>query len=323
MQLANIVPPQWTGVFPQSNYRLAQAHWVLEYPKYAQKIRSPKAYVILDNGAFEGELVSYAELNEAAALVGADEVVLPDVLGDPMETLQQSWKALGNVTTPRVLFTPHAETYKDWSNCLSSWIAKWEESVWHQKYSLALGVNCLRAPNGGPQASSRLKLLERAAQEKYPVHLLGVRGVEAFASQEIGRATELGVRGVDTSLAFALAAEGILLTPTADKVLLGPPDKHNLLPTPLRRLVYLNTAILSHWVAMGEAREGIPTRLVRQVSSRWLKYWAEGFAPLTAAAVACGLPDGLYAVKGEQYLRPLGDGDALREGEVEMEVKHV
>ncbi len=49
-----------------------------------------QGYKILDNGAAEGDLVAAEELITLAAEIGANEIIVPDVLGDELETI---WKA--------------------------------------------------------------------------------------------------------------------------------------------------------------------------------------------------------------------------------------
>lgn len=328
MKLANIVPPQWQGIFPQGEYRMALAHWVLEYPTYAKQLRKGSSYILLDNGTFEGEQVSYAQLNKACANLGADEVILPDVHGDPGETLRLSWSTLGKIASKRVMFVPQGTTCKEWEQCLRAWITKWDEASWGASYSLAIGITSLRRTRGkrSPQVGTRVGLLERyfSFNLPYPLHLLGVPDPKEFATSELAEARAMGVRGVDTSLAFALGAHQRLLTPHALKVHLGEPKRHESLQTQQRRLVYLNQRILQEWVNTG-ATEEIPTHWIRQTASKWLRYHAEGFAELKDVMQACGMPDGRYAFckqkRREKYVRLLANDDALRKGETTLRLK--
>lgn len=58
-------------------------------PSYIEAFREAKEagdYVILDNGALEGDLSSSKRIKAFAKVIGADEIALPDVLGDVVAT---------------------------------------------------------------------------------------------------------------------------------------------------------------------------------------------------------------------------------------------
>ena len=130
---------------------------------------------------------------------------------------------------------------------------------------------------------------------------------------------------MDTSTAFALGARGTLVTPTAKKIRLGDPKQYEVLDTYARRLIVLNIGILDAWTFHGEGSEAIPTYLIRNTASAYLKYWAEGFADLEVVMKACGMPKGRYALlkerRREKYLRPLTRFQKLVKGEILVEVK--
>lgn len=324
MKVANIVPPSWIGIYPPGEYRLALAHWVLKYPDYAKRIKSSRAYVLLDNGAFEGMQLTASQLNEAAAAVGADEVVLPDVLGDSGETLRRSWEVLGKLAVKRVMFNPQGKTHQEVVDCLEAWLDKWNKSDWGSAYSLGLCLVSLRDSAGKVLPGTRLNYAPELVGTGLPVHMLGVNNIKMFASRELPVVYKLGIRGMDTSSAFALGAEGILLTPTAKKVFLKAPEGYKELTTFQRRLIFLNLAILDFWVGAGEGIEYIPTLMIRKLAQRWLRYWAEGFATLPDVMRACGMPSGRYALLKEDHrergIRPLVYLEGLREDEVLVEV---
>jgi len=331
VKLARIVPPQWEAHFPTEEYRMALAHWVLEEPEtYPKYLKRGAKYIIIDNGSFEDEPVSVENLNNAAAIIKADEVILPDVLGNAKETLHHSWKALGQIATKRVMFVPQGHTLKEWRECLRTWLAYWKENKWSHEYELAIGLSSLRMEGSKmPQVGTRVQLIPpllaattSASGGTLPFHLLGVGNPKEFAERELPAAFQAGARGVDTSLAFAVGAEGKLLTPNVGKVRLGSPESYPELSTWIRRLIFLNLHILSEWVTNGFAGipnfagahasihlNAIPTFWIRQTASKWLKFWAEGFCDLPKAMETCGMPPGKYALlkeKGrEVYVRQL------------------
>jgi len=331
MELANIVPPQWEGLFPQGSYRMALAHWTLSDQGYVKELRKGKGYyLLLDNGAFEGQQVNYRELNAAYTALGADEVVLPDVPGDSSSTLRLSWSALQYIAARRVMFVPQGTTFDEWASCLRAWIDQWRKSEHCQGFTLAIGVASLRkaAKSIIPLAKTRAHLLVEAGTYPYPIHLLGagIGDFREFLQRELPAAHEVGARGVDTSSAFALAAKGILLTPTASKTYLGPPAEYEQLSTHNRRLVVLNQRILREWVSSGKGSNMIPAFWIRQTAAKWAKYHAEGFASLSAVMKTCGMPKGPYALLKERgrevHVRPLARGEAPRDLETLVEVNN-
>jgi len=336
MNVANICSPQWTGLFPQGLYRMALAHWVKDYPAYQRNlrarvpsIRGPEApYILMDNGIFEDQQLSPHEIQEASELLGASEVILPDVQGEPTETLNRSWKALKHIYSTRVMFVPQGRTKDAWRECLSLWVSRWESSALASKRTLSIGVTSLRESvesqgtslKAARQSGSRPDLIEIANAYGYSMHLLGVGSIPEFLASDLPIALRLRVRGVDTSTAFAQGAAGKLLTPTNQKILLGDPSEYEILSTQGRRLVHLNTLILNDWVSSGVVLPGIPTRIIRNAASKWLKFYGEGFATVEDVMIACHFPVGKYALhyssgEVEEYVRRLKPLETLKSNE--------
>lgn len=324
MRIAHIVPPDWTNAFPLGEYRMALAHWVFQYPAYAEQMRRGKeAYILMDSGSFEDQQVTVDQINDAAFDLKADEVVLPDAPGDAKETLRRSWEALGKIGTKRVMFVPQGRTHEEWCTCLTSWLLQWEKHSWSDSYNLSIGVASLRERDSTKSVvGTKAALLQEALKQGFPIHLLGLPHLGNHA-KDITRVR--GVRGIDTSTAFALGARGILVTPTAKKIRLGDPEQYMKLTTSARRLITLNMHILESWMAVDAKPEVIPVHVIRQTASKWLKYWAQGFAELPDVMKACGIPIGRYALtrrrRREMFVRPLSRFEKLKDKEILVEVK--
>lgn len=327
MNIAHIVPPNWTSSFPLGEYRMGLAHWVFQYPKYAEQMRKSKsAYILMDSGSFEGQQVSVDQINEAAEALKADEVVLPDEPGDSKKTLTRSWDALGKIATKRVMFVPQGRTHEEWYKCLSTWLLQWNRHSWDDAYKLSIGVASLRAPGSTKTVvGTKADLLEEVLNLDRPVHLLGLPHLGNHVKDILPRAHVTGVRGIDTSTAFALGARGILVTPTAKKIRLGNPEQYTQLNTNARRLITLNMRILESWNTASAEPSVLPVYIIRQTASEWLKYWAQGFASVTDVMKACGMPKGRYALlrqrRREMYVRPLSRFEKLTGKEILVEVK--
>lgn len=107
----------------RTNFQMALAHLVLESDRYATWFRTQAllgCYVVVDNGMLEGATLSMEEILRAAALVGASEIVLPDVLGDCVATMMATQWALREIPpTLRLqkMGVPQGETPERWLEC--------------------------------------------------------------------------------------------------------------------------------------------------------------------------------------------------------------
>lgn len=329
MWATTIVPPVWASTYQKGvDQIMVLAQWVLEYPEYAAFVKRASqkgAFVLMDNGAFEGVQAETGALARAASACGATEVVLPDVIGNPSETLKLSWAALGQVSSHSVMFVPQGKDVNEWTRCLDAWVDRWDLSQWKDDYKLTLGIATPKDPPAPPVYKARAVCLQVAAPYGFPLHMLGVGSISEFARTQLEVARKFGVRSVDTSLAFALGAHGRLLTASAEKVPLGDIGQYDTLSTASRRLIQLNIAILEDWVQLGYQGPTIPMRLVRGVASRYLKYYARGFAPPDKVLRACHVPEGEYAifVRGVfEEFRPLGPKDEPTEEEGVIEITY-
>jgi hypothetical protein len=93
VKLALIPPLSWLSTSTVTNYQLMLPH-LLEDQRYADHYRAlakrSDQYVILDNGEAEGKNhYSHAQLVGMAIFCQVDEVVIPDIMRDQVETLNR------------------------------------------------------------------------------------------------------------------------------------------------------------------------------------------------------------------------------------------
>src|ERR1700748_2794438 len=87
MRLALIPPVSLIDDIFNTNYQMVLPHIAhLNYIAAYRSARKRGDFLILDNGAAEGETPSLADLMTAAQDYMANEVVVPDVLGDADQT---------------------------------------------------------------------------------------------------------------------------------------------------------------------------------------------------------------------------------------------
>lgn len=212
MQVASIVPIHYLPLIKGKPYHLCLAHLALNYSDYRNFYKEEAqngSYVILDNGAAEGETVEVQELLQLAIYLGAFEVILPDFIGDYEKTITESYRALHYIKSRedykgKVMAVPQASSFKSWLTAAEEMLT-WPIDT--------LGIPKFLTYAFGPCA--RLLALHRLrsslsflrAQGKIQIHLLGC----AYDPREVGTIKELSpisVRGVDSSLPYLLARDG-------------------------------------------------------------------------------------------------------------------
>ncbi len=174
-----------------------------EYYKVIQEYIHKGHFVIVDNGAAEPpeERISFTSIAHAAMEMGADEIVLPDVIGDHVETVKGSLDpdVLSIIPQHKRFVVPQGTGWSNWERCLlqlvevanpaTIGVAKWLE-VW----------------SGG-----RVKALELIGKHnlhnRCHIHLLGIHS-QPFAEVMACHLYFNGIRGIDTATPFAYAQNG-------------------------------------------------------------------------------------------------------------------
>lgn len=337
MRYAPIAAPQWARHYQRGDYHMVIAPWVLQEPGigqyYAEAARPPDVWVLMDNGAWEGYELSLDEIVRAGGLIAADEVVLPDVLHKGKATLKASWDAYLHLrrtawpmaagsqgdlpvamrsTGPKcVMFVPQGRTTEGWRRCRDAWVNLWERE--ERGTALSIGINQPRAEDC---TRKRSDLIVETVALGFPVHLLGIPDLQQFLHIELPLAHSHGVRGVDSSLPFALGADGVLLMPNALKIPLGTPDIYRRISTRNRRLISLNIAIMHQWVASGAHSWFIPIDLVRRVAIEGSATYEDEqliYENLATALKGCGVPEGAYQYDVDMVLRVIPATEGWRE----------
>ncbi len=131
MQIALIAEHQawlpWTSLgdldFALTQLALSGApgNWSEAYIEFYRH-RAPGRYLILDNGAWEGELISVADVIDVARRMRADEIILPDAIGDADCTIELAATAYEQARhrLPGVALqvVPHGRTIGEYVDCL-------------------------------------------------------------------------------------------------------------------------------------------------------------------------------------------------------------
>jgi len=94
MKVIVIPPIAFINKFNISDMHLLLAHLLKQNEEYFRKYKEVKGYKIIDNGAFEGQLMNFDEVVKLAEQVDANEVQLPDYLFDFEKTIKEAKESL-------------------------------------------------------------------------------------------------------------------------------------------------------------------------------------------------------------------------------------
>lgn len=182
----------------------------LAYQKYYQVFGTmPNTFVMLDNGAFEGEQLSDTDLLNMAVEYHVDEVAIPDTLYDTEATLFQMHKFVATYKhpsrarrrPPRLMAIVQGRTFEECKACINGFA-----DTRYTNYITTIGIP-KHLPSTTKEDDVRINLV-RWINVKYPhkwdLHFLGF-----VEPGEMMRGAALGVRSLDTSAPFISAAENL------------------------------------------------------------------------------------------------------------------
>jgi len=181
------------------------------------------AYVILDNSAHEtGRGDPGDVLLQQALLIGAQEIVLPDVLFDARETYRLSRQALRVLAecarqwthdTLSVMIVPQAAAVSEWMELLVELVELYAELMSRHPRALpqpVLGISkdYFSAWDGGIR-----RLIDAGLSLNLDIHLLGWwwKGWEELG--QIAREYGTSIRSIDSAKPLVYALRGIKLIP--------------------------------------------------------------------------------------------------------------
>jgi len=201
-----------------------------KFPKYfdfyKRQVRRGR-YVILDNGAFEGELLTDKDLLEMAEELCPTEIVAPDVIGDRqgtkerVDTFLKALDASHIGTSLKVQACPQGRTMKDWMDSYKELSAIERIDVLGITYAEHLGCSPKNFEGiyGVVRAeAARLEIIHKLVGEdklvwQKPHHLLGLYDLHALPWYS----QYPFVRSIDTSFPVACGRDLIRMHWTTKK----------------------------------------------------------------------------------------------------------
>lgn len=222
-----------------------------EFYNHAWKARS--VLWMLDNGAWEGELLSTPDLIHVAHRYGATEVVAPDVLGDAHGTLELTMQFLSTIEhlaqphfdrKPQIAAVAHGRT-------LAEALAYVQElntrDMARQVKTISISRTvCYKTHN--PTARFELALeIKRLYGNRYDIHLLGLSDHWPTEIQHCASVPGL-IRSLDTAAPFIFAYEGLPMGALGMNKVPRPDNYFELKQTDINReLLEHNIQVLDIW----------------------------------------------------------------------------
>lgn len=224
MLMAAIVPQVYLHLTSGDEFHMALAHLInkpgLEiYTHHFKEMSEKKKFVLLDNGAFEGELLPIAEVCNKAEAIGATEIILPDdyknaeatklLTRDAVKYLNLRYNGLHNLPF-RLMAVPQGVTIEEWVECAAY--------IMHN----IPGIKTIGVPkhlidsckNRDARLWCLLKLQEMYPDvvDKFDYHLLGCwkTPIEVMSVNKAAHEERIPmVRSCDSAIAYVYARNGI------------------------------------------------------------------------------------------------------------------
>lgn len=205
MQIINIVPIGNICMEFNQPMHMYLTHLVEKYPQYVATAKAAGGYKILDNSLIElGNAVDINRVLDAAEMIGADEIILPDVFQDRQGTLDAVHRALVEVDRRyagkwpfKLMAVAQGKNYPEWDVCYQALMGREEVNV------IGIPKVCAKMlPGGRPEVMkrSKCKLLEKEH------HLLGLW----YSASELYQYEHPDmIRSCDTVLASFMAKHGL------------------------------------------------------------------------------------------------------------------
>lgn len=199
MYIAEIVPVSCLDMIKDNYYHMCLAQLVLKNNEYAcfyQRMSEEGKYVIMDNGAAEGEELSEDDLIKAYKMINPSEIILPDTLMDKGKTLERSIHFYESHRKEicdkyKIMVVPQGSDYSEWLRCASDFMDN-------------IPVDTIGVPKWlGKKSDLRLRACEWLNRFNVGVHLLGCNENPTLINS--CRVANKKVRGCDSAFAYICA----------------------------------------------------------------------------------------------------------------------
>lgn len=276
MKAALIPPISGLDRFGNGNFHLLLSHLLKNrrYFRHYERQRRKGAYLVLDNSAHEfgaGDDPEVLMFNAVA--IGAQEVVVPDVLENGPATVQMAVDSLEtwfeqkyNIKTlfPALMYVPQGKDFAEWEDCLKELVGLHLYLVRKQSYHRHLVIGLSKDYEVWPGGLFRLvehlynvrETLDRA-DIKMHVHMLGW-GRDLWALEKIAKIHQW-IRSTDSAKPFVYGLRKITLDPdqAPPKYPTRPENYFNRRITEAQEEICMKNAVLYRAIASGSRKNKV------------------------------------------------------------------
>lgn len=203
VKIAEIVPLQCIELTANNQYHMCLAQVADQSDAYAyffKRMSQEGKYVLLDNGAAEGDHVDEKTMEKILEYVQPSEIVLPDTLKDAKKTISDSSAYFRKYCTRRnikMMVVPQGKTFSEWCDCA--------KALMNEIRVTTVGVP-KHLPITAKDPWARVKACSFLKNYDVEVHLLGCN--ENPVVIDMCRRTNNKVRGCDSAFAYLASLEG-------------------------------------------------------------------------------------------------------------------
>lgn len=208
MHVAEIVPLKFLELTKDNYYHMCLAQLVLkseEYADFYRRMSDEGKYVIVDNGACEGEVMTPKDLIKVYNFINPTEIVLPDVLFDSyttMDKVEYFFTIYGSeLSRFKKMIVPQGKDWMEWLWCLSEM----------SKFDYFEEVTTIGIPKWLDKCYSLRPYICKILKRDFPdkeIHLLGCGSNPAVLIPEC-RHNNSKVRGCDSAFAYLCSKAGV------------------------------------------------------------------------------------------------------------------
>jgi hypothetical protein len=216
-KIAQIVPVAHLRQIEDNHYHMCLAHLVKnkKYASFYGRMAAEGKFVLMDNGAAEGNQLSPSELITMYSFINPTEIVLPDTLNDCVDTLRKTLTFVHVYSNLpyRFMGVPQGKNFDEWCACV--------EVMLREPRINTIGVSkFLNIATGNEEIRFHAcayiqKLIEELGRRDIEVHLLGCDEGPAIV-KEIQTLFPF-VRGCDSAFAYIATQANVEITEETER----------------------------------------------------------------------------------------------------------
>ncbi len=207
MKIALIAPIDCLDLVAEFNtmYHLVLPDIYMLSPVYRNFYREIDGYKILDNGAAEGTIFDHSELHHIASDLGADEIVIPDHIGDFYRTVESA-RSFKNWARPEQYIYAgvlQGQTASEVMACMNFY----DGEEWINRIHVPRYLNRMIFKAFRQEFLSAMYMNSRTAARPYRFKDYHCLGASEWIRESAALSENSIIRGMDTSLPFSMGLE--------------------------------------------------------------------------------------------------------------------